>query len=82
MRRAAGIVFLVFLAGLQEAGPKGRNSCSSNLSLNHNNMRLEVHHGRVPAPPSGRGRPQGTGPPVPALVDPHVVQLRPETLPL
>ena len=28
---AAGIVFLVFLAGLQEAGPEGRSSCSSNL---------------------------------------------------
>src|SRR6185437_6298029 len=56
MRRAAGLVFLVFLAGLQEAGPEGRNSCSSNLSLNHSNMRLEVRHGRVPAPLSGHGR--------------------------
>ena len=68
---------LVFLAGLQEAGLEGRNSCSSNLSLNHNNMRLEVRHGRVPAPLSGNGRPQGTGPPVPAPADLRDIQLRP-----
>jgi len=49
---------------------EGRNSCSSNLSLNHSNMKLEVHRGRVPTPPSGHGRPQGTGPPVPAPADP------------
>ena len=48
---------------------EGKNSCSSNLSLNHNNMRLEVRHGRVPAPPSGHDRPQGAGPPAPAPVD-------------
>ena len=41
-------------------------------------MRLVVHQGRVPAPLSGHGRPQGTGPPVPAPVDLHDVQLRPE----
>ena len=66
----------------QEVGPEGRSSCSSNLSLNHSNMRLEVHHGRVLAPPSGHGRPQGTGPPVPAPVVPRDVQLRPEDSPL
>ena len=69
-------------AGLQEAGPEGRSSCSSNLSLNHSNMRLEVHHGRVPAPPSGHRRPQGTDPPVPAPADPRDVQLRLEVSPL
>ena len=69
-------------AGLQEAGPEGRSSCSSNLNLNHSNMRLEVHHGRVPAPLSGHSRPQGTGPPDPAPVVPRDVQLRPEVSPL
>ena len=68
--------------GLQEAGPEGRNSCSSILSLNHSNMRLEVRHGRAPAPPSGHGRPQGTGPPVLAPVVPRDIQLCPEALPL
>ena len=39
-------------------------------------MRLEVRHGRVPAPLSGHGIPQGAGPPAPAPVDPRDVQLR------
>ena len=62
--------------------PGEKNSCSSNLNLNHSNMRLEVHHGRVLAPPSGHGRPQGTVPLVPAPVVPHDVQLHPEAAPL
>ena len=56
-----------------------------NLSLNHSNTRLEVRHGRVPAPLSGHGRPQGAGPPAPVPVKPRSlpdVQLRPEVSPL
>ena len=73
-------MFLVYLEGLQEAGPEGKKCSSHNHSL-HINMRLVVHRGRVLAPVSGHGKPQGGGPPVLALVGFHLppdVQLRPE----
>ena len=84
-RRSVGKVFPVFLEGLHEAGPEGKQLCSHNLSLNHSNMRLEVRRGRVPAPSSGHGRPQGARPPAPIPLDPRSppdVQLRPEVSPL
>jgi len=78
-RKAAGIVFLVYLAGLQEAGPEGKDFSSHNHSL-HINMRLVVIRGRAPAPTSGHGRPMGAGPPAPAPADHRSppAQLRPE----
>ena len=75
-RKTIARVFLVYLTGSQEAEPEEKDFSSHNHSL-LSSMRLVVRRGRVPAPLSGHGRPQGTGPPVPALVDPPISVRRP-----
>ena len=73
-------MFLVYLVGLREAGPEGKNRSNRNHNL-HINTRLAVRHGRVLAHVSGHGRPQGADPLAPVPMDPRSpphVQLCPE----